>query len=285
MFGLFVIDPDHDDFKQILWICPVSVFFLYCFYRNREANTFSGRKIDILWFLQEYGSVYSGLAALVFLYCFNFIVRKQVMGLIRILNRFDASQFAWGVKKLKLKVKLLIFSIVIILTFIFDSIINKALFGKLKIAASIGCVFPIYCHFCFGVLFSEVLIFTKNNFTGINLRLSGLARSHFDMRYVVSLLESHNELLDISRMENVYFGLPFLANIFHLFFIFTLVYCAIVKSFLDDSIQTSLAVLLLVNNLYWCCIFLGFWIYISGCWVQIAEEVSLYCSIFYNHSP
>lgn len=196
------------------------------------------------------------------------------MGLIRNLSKFEEKHFVWGVRKRKIKAKLWGFIVTSFIMWILDYEIGKLMSKKMNIYVFLGHSFPQLCHFCFEFLYSEILIFTKNNFNEINSRLSRLAKSVFDIKYVINLLESHNDLLDMSREENYYFAIPFLAHLCHTFFTFIFMYSGFGTMILKGSFNSWKGLFELLNYCKWFGMYVGSWMYSVNCWVQITEEVS-----------
>lgn len=211
---------------------------------------------------------------LILLYFYNFAARREVTGLIRDLSRFEVKYLGWGVKKGKLKVKFWCFVAVSSFIWFSDYFFNKMAMPGMNIYIFFGYRFPSFCNYFYGFLYSEVLIFTENNFTEINSKLSALCRCDFDTKYVIYLVESHNELLDLSRKENRYFSVPFIVHVCQTFFFFVLLYSGLADDIIYGTLFDLIGIFKLFIYVICVCTYLGPCVVILKCWVQITHEVS-----------
>lgn len=264
LFGVFIATSDS---KSFFWIFPAFVAYIYCFLENRYANLFQGEK-SIMCFLRDYAITYNGLFCLVVLFAHNFIRRREITGLISKLSLLEAN---FGVDKHDLGVKLWWF--IGGAAFLWGSDFYVISELGISVFVFLGYASPLFFHFSFGFLYSEILKITAKVFIEVNLRVTGLLRS-FEKRCLVRLLEVHHQLLDICYKENQLFDIPLLACLTHCFFIYTLMYGTICKMFWEGTLFSNKGIVEAFGYYKWLWTFIGTWWYVIRSWVQITQEVS-----------
>lgn len=271
VFGLFLVDSEEDR-KQIPWIFPMFIYFIYCFYENRLSNSYLlGGELNITTFVRDYGSAYSGLSSMIVIYGHNFIARRKIKGLIQSLTNFEMKYFYFGVEKGGMRKKLMIFCTAIAFTWITDSVALTKEYGFFDNTFYLGYTLPVFLNFCCSFFQTELLNFTRNNFREINLRLSELGG--FDTNQVLRLSEAHFQLLRITRDENFLFSVPIIIQLVHVFCVYILMFGSFFKSIFVSS-TFEVEIIQNVNYLKWSLYFFLVWWYVLRTWVLLTQEVS-----------